>query len=233
MAEQHSTLPPLLRLPDELLLPILSGVLSSEQCTFVASFTQPLWGFPLHGAALDDSSHKDLSLKTRDQAPISGLLWSCKLLHEACLTLLVERYTFLVRINVRDDSPAGANGFCNILSLRRDFRHGIRSLVLHINFFPFGCSDFLHTFRSLHDTERNSFMYERIIENVNELLHMMPGLDRIHMVWDLYFGNSGLAEAQEVYTRKLWRRLRQEWPQRQIMWTGQSMMGRFDEVGSS
>ena len=230
--------PGLFRLPVELRAQILGDVLSAGMCSWVLSpYYPPAWGFPLHK---NDPPHLDSCdgwdegetffepRRGPDHAPIRGVLLSCRPLHHECLALLAERFAFIVQLNVRPDAPTGTNGFREIHALAPAFRQGIRSVVLHIAFLTPEPKGFWDRFTELMNTDTSPLFFERIVENINELLHLLPAVGKIHLVWDLYFGNSGMAMTQHRYSRLIWGRVSQEWPARTIVWTGQHCMGSFD-----
>lgn len=168
-----------------------------------------------------------------DHTSIPGLLFSCRFLHDECLALLLEdKATFLVRINVSDTAQTGANDFARIDSLRQSFRNGIRNLALHVtlprrpDLNRFGP---VQRLRHVLDPEYNPLLFEQIIENVNELLHLMQGLENIHWMWDSWLGHSGIVAIEEATARGVWRRIEKEWPGREIRWTGQHGMGDYDD----
>lgn len=230
--------PGLLRIPPEIRAPILRDVLMKGQEQWVPHYNRQFWGFPLHRFKPGDSpEYQDfreyLEQKSDDYASVAGLLFSCKFLHEECLALLLDNTRFLVRLNLMDQAPTGANDFAYITSLRPDFRSSITNLALHIMVpRPFkgppqsgGPSA---QFRYMMDPDNDPLLFEQVVENINELLHLMPGLKNIHMMWDVWLGNTGVAWAEESSAKRVWARIAKEWPGRQIHWTGSHSMGCYD-----
>ena len=194
-------------------------------------YNRPVWGFPLHRCK-PQVPEVFREQKRDDYTPVSGLLFSCRFLHEECLTLLSDNIPFLVRMNVTDDAPSRANDFAHIASLRPDFRNSISALALHVMLpQPLPSSRGIgpvERLRCLLDPQHNPLLHEKIIENINELLHLMPGLAKIHWMWDVWLGHSGIAWVEESAARGVWRRIEKEWPGREIQWTGQHTRGCYD-----
>ena len=231
----HALIPTLLRLPIELLSRILLDVLAAGQCNWLPDFHHPIWGFPLHKnkkALLEfEANGNSLSYHPFDYAPINGILYASKRIHHESLTVLAHTSKFLVHVDVREDTLTGVNAFREIQALSASFRNGIKRIVLFVSFLtPRADGVFLwDEFLNMMDPEQNPLMFEKIVENVNELLHWMPGVEKMHLVWRMFFGNGGLALIKERYTRQLWERLGKEWPGRDIQWSAQTCMGSFDD----
>ena len=219
--------PSLLYLPQELRQVILHHVLHAECQTLVGPYFPRIWGFPLHNITLP----KAMRFFPDTPSPIStnslpGLLFSCSTLHNDTLALLASNFAFLVRVNVRADAPSYANHFAYIHALHPAFRSSVRRIVLHLSFMH-GEKDY--TWKAFVDYWTDNLAFEKIIENFNELLHLMRGVNEVHLVWDLYFGNSGMAERQKRGTRRIWRRVREEWPGRRLKLSVNHVMGRMEE----
>ena len=221
-----AALPGLLRLPNELLSRILLDVLQYGQISCLATWSTPAYGYVLHLGRRPSwqESTQTPTQRHPDYASIRGLLFASKRLHHECVLLLAERFTFTVFVNVRDDAAAGANNFHAVHALNSLFRENIRSLSIHICFLtPYGGNDQLYV-----DPDKNPLMFEKIVENVNELLHLLPGLEKLHLIWGMFFGNYGFSMMQERYTRHLWHRLAEDWPRRKLACSAQHCMGRFE-----
>ena len=225
---QNDHLPGLLRLPPELRDRILLDVLSEGTSSCVPYYMASVDGFPLcvtNTLAAYPFIENNL-VRYNPSASIYGVLSSCKQLYQDCLELLAENFTFIVQVNVRDDASTGANTFRKVQALDSAFSSRIKKLAIPLSFItPEGNSSFgLEKFETMMNPDRNPLMFEKIIENVNELLHLMPGVEKVHLVWNMFFGNGGIAMTQERYARQLWERLRKEWPRREIEWTTQTCM---------
>lgn len=223
-----SAIPGLLRLPPELRNPILRSAILTDLEQWVPPYNTPVWGYSLHRCK-PPPPDVFREQKSDDHTSIPGLLFSCRFLHDECLALLLQDTRWLVRINVTDDAPTGANDFAHIQSLRPSFRNGIQNLVLHV-MIPQSRKDErslgpVGRLNALLDPQRNPLLFEKIVENVNELLHLMPGLENIHWMWDVWLGHSGIASVEEACARGVWRRIEKDWPGRDIHWTGQHGMG--------
>ena len=211
--DDSAALPGLLRLPNELLSRILLDALQCGQISCLGQWSTPAYGFVLHQGSQSWLGSSETPLRRHpNYASIKGLLFTCKQLHHECLLLLAERFTFTVRINVRDDAPAGANGFQAIHALSPQFRVNIRKLSILISFLsPGGGNEQLWV-----NAKEKPLMFEKIVENINELLHLLPGVEKMHLIWGMFFGNQGFAMMQELYTRHLWNRLGKDWPRRKV-----------------
>lgn len=77
---------------------------------------------------------------------------------------------------------------------------------------------------------KDDLTFEKIIENINELLHLLPRVEDLYLVWDLYFGNGGIMLRQEAGARRICERVRKDWPGRKLKMRGWGCMGVFDEV---
>lgn len=216
-----AALPGLLRVPNELLSRILLDVLQCGQISCLAQWSEPAYGYVLHQ---EPRSTETPLRRYPNFASIRGLLFASKHLHHECLLLLAERFTFTVFINVRDDAAAGANNFHAIHALNPLFQVNLRNLSILISFLtPDGGNEQLYV-----DAEKNPLMFEKTVENINELLHLLPGLEKMHLVWGMFFGNWGIAMMQEQYTRHLWNRLGKDWSRRKLACSAQHCMGWFD-----
>lgn len=233
----ESNAPGLFRLPPELRTPILRSALLTGQEQWTPHYVdpawgnRPVWGYPLHRCKASVQEGFRVQ-KRNDHTSVPGLLFSCRFLHEECLALLLHDARFLVRINVTDEAPTGANDFAHIQSLRPSFRAGIRSMALHVmiprlrpdarGLGPVG------SLRFMLDPEHNPLLFEKVVENVNELLYLMPGLENIHWMWDVWIGHSGISWIEESCARGVWRRIEKDWPGREINWTGQHGFDCYD-----
>jgi hypothetical protein len=252
---QNEIQPHLLGMPVEVLHQILGYLFDEELedwCPFLRQPTRcpqpcPKCYIPL---SYDDSNRDDIwKYILRQEAPrrpghINRIALVCRGLRYHSRRLLESKYTFLVNIDVREDAPSEVNGFNEIdmldtvvwnnpkSNLMDNFRKNIKDLAVCIT------PTFRHFIGAFgaHDRAKRElqavFLVERIIENLVQLLELLPGLSSMHLVWGFLPGNSGMNDVVDRYSQVIFVRMRAEAEgrRRQVELSAQSAFGMIWEL---
>ena len=156
----------------------------------------------------------------------------------------MSRYDFLVAIDVREDAPSAANSFeeidtldtvvCNnpesnlVDTFRKDIKHlSICMMATFRHFYSVICSS-----DRANAEIQAVLLIERVIENMVQLLELLPGLTTMHLVLGTMVGNSGMNDVFARYCQVIFARMRTETEgrQRQVNFSAQSLFGMIWEL---
>lgn len=228
----HNQQPGFLRLPTEIRIEILRQVLHAGEHLWTPHYTRAIRGFSLHNHSRIDIPTPACRCNQVGLEPVSvaGIISANRLLRQECHALLAHEFTFVIHIDVSDSARTNSNSFERVKGLDPLFRSQIRSVAVFVHFLePMVKGTFdLDGFVKVMNPVPSPLMFEKIVENVNEITSLLLACEKVHFVWYMFFGNGGLGIVNERYTRNLIVRCRKELGQRVIQWTAQNWMGQID-----
>lgn len=227
----------LLDLPLEILYHILSYTLDDEKETWIScsekDYTPPRY-IPLACFKGWSDSCQRYSARSRGEvlprcSSIPHFSLTSRGMHQALQQYLATQCQFLITVNMAEKAPSHVNAFSRLHALDPTFRTSIKHIVvlMGVPMRPF----IEHYFPARWGSKvywKDLELYERMVENLVELVETLPGLASIHLEWGFLAGNGGMQNRLVRLSQSLFRRLREEAYGRQMKlgtFSAQSVMG--------